>query len=45
LFGADLSIGGNPAPREAWEIFREKVPLTSAELRTIAANVPPYMKL
>lgn len=45
LFGADLSISGNPAPREAWEIFRMKVPLTPAELRTIAGNVPPYMKM
>lgn len=44
LFGADLAVGGNPAPREAWEIFRTKVPLTPAELRTIAANVPPYMQ-
>jgi len=43
LFGADLSIGGNPPPAQAWEIFRTKVPLTPAELRTIAANVPPYM--
>lgn len=45
LFGADLSIGGNPAPREAWEIFRSKVPLTPSEMRTIASNVPPYMRM
>ncbi len=45
LFGADLSIGGNPAPREAWRLFQDKVPLTPAELRTIAANVPPYLRL
>jgi predicted TIM-barrel fold metal-dependent hydrolase len=43
LFGADHSLSGNPVPREAWEIFRTKVPLTPAELQTIASNVPPYM--
>lgn len=44
LFGADLAIGGNPPPAEAWEIFRTKIPLTPAELRTIADNVAPYMR-
>jgi uncharacterized protein len=43
LFGADHSLSGNPEPREAWEIFRTKVPLTPAELEVIASNVPPYM--
>jgi predicted TIM-barrel fold metal-dependent hydrolase len=43
LFGADHSLSGNPAPAEAWEIFRTKIPLTPVELRTIAANVPSYM--
>ena len=45
LFGADHSLSGNPAPAEAWEIFRTKVPLTPAELRIVAANVPPYMQV
>jgi len=44
LFGADHSIGGNPAPAAAWKIFSEKVPLTAAERRTIAANVAPYVR-
>jgi predicted TIM-barrel fold metal-dependent hydrolase len=44
LFGSDLTIRGNPAPAESWQIFRTKVPLTPAELRTIAGNVPPYMR-
>lgn len=45
LFGTDLTIRGNPPPDESWKIFQAKVPLTAAELRTIAANVPPYMRM
>lgn len=45
LFGSDLTIRGNPAPVDSWKIFRTKVPLSPAELRTIAANVPPYMRM
>jgi predicted TIM-barrel fold metal-dependent hydrolase len=44
FFGSDLPIGGNPPPAESWKIFKAKVPLTPAELRTIALNVPPYMR-
>jgi len=44
LFGADHSIGGNPAPATAWRIFKEKVPLTEDEQRTIATNRTPYMR-
>ena len=44
LFGADLSIGGNPPLREAWAAFRAKLPLTDAEFRTIATNVAPYLR-
>lgn len=44
LFGSDLSIGGNPAPGESWALFAARTPLTPAELRTIAANVPPYAR-
>ncbi|HVF18093.1 MAG TPA: amidohydrolase family protein [Steroidobacteraceae bacterium] len=44
LFGADHSLSGNPAPGEAWRIFRTMIPLTPAELQTIAANVPSYMQ-
>lgn len=31
-------------PPEAWKAFREKVPLTEAEFRQIAANVAPYLR-
>lgn len=44
LFGADLSFGGNPAPRESWEIFRQRTPLSAAELGDIADNVAPYLR-
>ena len=44
FFGSDMFIGGNPSPAESWAIFKRKVPLTPAEFRVIAANVPPYMR-
>jgi predicted TIM-barrel fold metal-dependent hydrolase len=44
LFGADLSIGGNPPPGELWKALISKLPLTAAELQTIATNVAPYMR-
>jgi uncharacterized protein len=44
LFGSDLFYGGNPPPKESWALFRDKLPLTRAELRTIAVNVAPYMQ-
>src|SRR5262245_15471957 len=43
LFGSDGATGGDAPPREAWAAFR-KLPLTEAELRTIAFNVPPYLQ-
>jgi predicted TIM-barrel fold metal-dependent hydrolase len=43
LFGSDMDVGGNPAPREHWKAIR-KVPLSDAELRTIADNLPPYLR-
>jgi len=43
-FGTDMTgPGGNPPPREHWKAVR-RLPLTDAELRVIAANVPPYMR-
>jgi predicted TIM-barrel fold metal-dependent hydrolase len=42
LFGSDAATA-TWTPRSGWETFR-KLPLTDAEFRTIAANVPPYMK-
>lgn len=44
LFGADLSIGGNPPPRQAWAVFRAMTPLTDDEFRVIAGNVAPYLR-
>ncbi|MDP9203952.1 MAG: amidohydrolase family protein [Gemmatimonadota bacterium] len=42
LYGSDAATPGN-TPREGWATFR-KLPLTAAEFRTIANNVPPYMR-
>lgn len=39
LFGSDL---GPPYAREEWMNFRMTVPLTTEEMRRIAANVAPY---
>jgi predicted TIM-barrel fold metal-dependent hydrolase len=44
LFGADLAVGGNPAPAQAWSIFRTRIPLTAAEVAGIAGNIAPYMR-
>lgn len=43
VFGADLAVGGNPPPREAWAAFRTLLPLTDAEYATIAKNVAPTL--
>jgi hypothetical protein len=43
LYGSDATAGNNLAPRESWAAFRQ-VPLTPAEFRTIAGNVPPYLR-
>src|SRR5207245_656360 len=42
LYGSDAASGGNP-PREGWAAFR-KLPLSDREFKTIAGNVPPYMR-
>jgi predicted TIM-barrel fold metal-dependent hydrolase len=44
FFGSDMPVSGNPPPGESWAMFRSKVPLTAAELRTIAGNEPPYAR-
>lgn len=44
FFGSDMAVAGNPPPAQSWAIFKAKVPLTAAELGTIARNVPPYMR-
>jgi len=43
LYGSDAHAGGNFAPREGWAAFQQ-LPLTQAEFRTIAQNLPPYMR-
>jgi uncharacterized protein len=43
LYGSDAASDGNPPPRDAWAAFR-KLPLSDNELRTIANNVPSYMR-
>jgi uncharacterized protein len=43
LYGSDATVGDTPAPKEGWAIFRT-LPLTEKEFKTIANNVPPYMK-
>lgn len=43
LYGSDAATGTNLPPREGWAAFRQ-LPLTADEFRTIAGNVPPYMR-
>jgi len=42
LYGSDLSPPGGSV-RAGWEIFRTRVPLTDAEMRTIAGNVLSFV--
>ena len=42
LYGSDGTADSH-TPKEAWEAFAT-LPLTPAELRTIAGNVPPYLR-
>src|SRR5688500_17845895 len=44
LYGSDATAGNNLPPRESWAAFRQ-LPLTAEEFRTIAGNVPPYMRV
>jgi predicted TIM-barrel fold metal-dependent hydrolase len=43
VYGSDLSPPGGSI-RAGWEIFRDRVPLTAAELRTIAGNVTRFAR-
>ena len=43
LYGSDLSPPGGSI-RSGWEIFRDRTPLTDAELRTIAGNVTRFAR-
>jgi predicted TIM-barrel fold metal-dependent hydrolase len=44
LYGSDTPDKGHLTPAKGWAAFYEKVPLTAAEFRTIANNVPPYAR-
>jgi predicted TIM-barrel fold metal-dependent hydrolase len=44
LYGSDMAIGGNATARQGWAAFREKLPLTEAEFKTVAQSVAPYMR-
>jgi predicted TIM-barrel fold metal-dependent hydrolase len=43
LYGSDLNPPGGSV-RSGWAIFRDRVPLTPAELRTIAGNVTRFAR-
>ena len=43
LYGSDLSPPGGSI-RAGWEIFRDRTPLTTGELRTIAGNVTRFAR-
>jgi predicted TIM-barrel fold metal-dependent hydrolase len=43
LYGSDPATGGNLPPKEGWAAFR-KLPLSEQEFRTIAENVPSYLR-
>ena len=43
LYGSDLSPPGGSI-RSGWEIFRDRTPLTAADLRTIAGNVTRFAR-
>lgn len=44
LYGSDLAVGGNLAPRQAWALIRGLLPLSEQEFTIIANNVAPYMR-
>lgn len=44
LYGSDTHSPQNLAQREAWAAINATLPLTQAELRTIATNIPPYLR-
>jgi predicted TIM-barrel fold metal-dependent hydrolase len=46
LYASDSAPGGvgNPPTSEQWTLTRRKLPLTNAELKTIAENIAPYLR-
>jgi predicted TIM-barrel fold metal-dependent hydrolase len=43
LYGSDLTPPGGSI-RSGWEIFRDRIPLTAAEFRTVAGNVTRFAR-
>ena len=43
LFGSDATLP-SATPADAWAALRKQLPLTEREFRTIANNVPPYLR-
>ncbi len=43
LYGSDAAASPATFPKAGWAAFR-RVPLTTAELDTIAGNIAPYMR-
>jgi hypothetical protein len=43
LNGSDAAVRGNLPPREGLEAFRS-LPVSEEEFRTIAGDVPPYLR-
>ena len=43
LFGSDATLP-SATPADAWAALRAQLPLTEGEFRTIANNVPPYLR-
>ena len=44
LYGTDMALSWNPSPREWWTKTVLTLPLTDAEIRDIADNVPSYLQ-
>jgi predicted TIM-barrel fold metal-dependent hydrolase len=44
LYGSDAALNGRLQPREAWALFRARVPLRDDEFRSIASNIAPYLR-
>ncbi|HEU0076626.1 MAG TPA: amidohydrolase family protein, partial [Longimicrobiaceae bacterium] len=44
VYGSDMAVAGNPAPRQGWALVKGLLPLTDRELAAIATNVVPYMR-
>jgi predicted TIM-barrel fold metal-dependent hydrolase len=44
LYGTDMAVPPNQTAAESWKTFRSRMPLTEAELRTIAGNIAPFLR-